>query len=374
MHWRRRLLPGLALAGTSFIAACDFAGPQSALSPAGPIAQAQRDLFMWTYWLSWIVIVAVVGVLAYSIFRFRAKDEEDRKGIPRQVHGSATLEMVWFMIPVILIILVAVPTVRTIFATEHRIERADYRDDDVIVRATGYQWWFKFEYPREGVVTANEMVIPVGRRVIVELDSADVLHAFWVPNLAGKRDMIPNQDNQVWFSADHAGHYFGQCAEFCLGAHAYMRFRVIAVEEDEYQAWLRSFTDAAEIAASTVRADPEVERGRALMAQKGCIGCHTVDGFAPGITVGSPDFPDLTNFGMRTTLGAAIRANTPENLAAWLRDPDAMKPGNFMPQLWQANDPNAEEEIAAVVAYLLSLGVTPEETTTALIGAEHGDR
>jgi cytochrome c oxidase subunit II len=362
------------LIGAALITACDFAGPQSALSPAGPIAQAQRDLFAWTYWLSWIVILAVAGVLVYSIVRFRAKGDEDRKSLPRQVHGSTALEIVWFVIPVILIILVAVPTVRTIFATEYRIERADYRDDDVIVRATGYQWWFKFEYPREGFVTANEMVIPVGRRVIVELDSADVLHSFWVPNLAGKRDMIPNQDNQVWFRADHVGHYFGQCAEFCLGAHAYMRFRVIAVTEADYQAWVASFTDAGEIAATAAVADPEVERGRALMAQKGCIGCHTVEGFAPGVSVGSPDFPDLTNFGQRTTLGAAIKANTPENLAAWLRDPQGMKPGNFMPALWQANDPAAEEEIAAVVAYLLSLGATPVDTTTALIGADHGDR
>ncbi len=373
MHWSRRLVWSLALIGVPLLAACDLAGPQSAMSPAGPIAQAQRDLFMWTFWLSWLVIIAVVGVLVYSVIRFRAKDEEDRKTLPHQTHGSTKLEIVWFVIPVILVILVAVPTVRTIFATEYTIDRANYTDDDVIIRATGYQWWFKFEYPREGFVTANEMLIPVGRRVIVELDSADVLHSFWVPNLAGKRDMIPNQDNQIWFSADHPGYYYGQCAELCLGAHAYMRFRVIAVEEDEYQAWLASFMNAAD-AAQTVQADPEVERGRQLMATKGCIGCHTIDGYAPGVEVGNPGFPDLTNFGLRTTVGAAIKANTPENLAAWLRDPQALKPGNYMPTLWQADDPNAAAEIDAITAYLLSLGVDADATTSATLGGSHGDR
>jgi cytochrome c oxidase subunit II len=363
---------GLGPAGVLLMTACDLTGPQSALDPAGPIAQAQRDLFMWTYWLSWLVMFAVAGVLVYSLVRFRARDAADRRNLPRQTHGSSLLEVVWTAIPVILVILVAVPTVRTIFDTEYRIYRAEYQETDVIVRATGYQWWFKFEYPDAGVVTANEMVIPVGRRVVVELEAADVLHSFWVPNLAGKRDMIPNQDNQLWFTADQPGTYYGQCAEFCLGAHAYMRFRVMAVEEDEYQAWLEAFQGAGD-RLQQASGDAQVQRGRQLMAQKGCIGCHTVDGFYPGIAVGSPDFPDLTNFGMRTTVAAALRANTPENLAAWLRDPQAVKPGNYMPTLWHADDPAAEEEIAAVVAFLLSLGAEHGETTAAL-GGTHGDR
>lgn len=372
MHRRRRLLGGLALGAVLFTTACDFAGPQSAMSPAGPVAQAQFDLFMWTYWLSWPVIILVVGALGYALYRFRAKDGEDPKAIPHQTHGNVRLEIAWTIIPVILVILVAVPTVRTIFATEYIIDRDRYTEDDIIIRSTGYQWWFKFEYPREGFVTANEMVIPVGRRVIVELDSADVLHAFWVPNLAGKRDMIPNQDNQVWFSADEPGVYFGQCAELCLGAHAYMRFRVIALEQDEYDAWVDAFQRGAEL-TQRVNADPLIEQGRALTAQKGCIGCHTIDGYIPGVQVGNPDFPDLTNFGLRTTVGAAIADNTLENLTAWLLDPQAMKPGNRMPTLWSADDANAEQEATAIAAYLLSLGVEADETTAAL-GGTHGDR
>jgi cytochrome c oxidase subunit II len=369
VHVRRRLRRGLALATLLLLAACDFSGPQSALDPHGPIAQAQKDLFMWTYYLSWPVMILVVAVIVYSIVRFRPKGADDT-ALPHQTHGHTTLEIAWTLIPVVLIILIAVPTVRTIFATEHTIDPADYREDDVVIRSTGYQWWFEFDYG-DGIVTSSEMHIPVGRRVIVELDAADVLHAFWVPNLAGKRDMIPNQANTVYFTADRPGVFFGQCAELCLGPHAYMRFRVIASEEEDYQAWLASFRDAA-TTERTVQADPQVERGRQLMAQKGCVGCHTVDGFA-ATPVGSRAFPNLTNFGLRLTVASSMLDATPENVAAWLRDPQAIKPGNRMPTLWHADDPNAEEEIAAVTAYLLSLG-RDTDAATATLGAAHGDR
>lgn len=367
MHVRRWLQRGLAIAASvPLIAACEFSGPQSALDPVGPVAQAQRDLFVWTLWLSVPVMVGVFGVLIYSVVRFRAKNAEDERAIPHQTHGNFKLEIAWTIIPVILVILVAVPTVRTIFSTEQRVEAGP---DDLAVHATGYQWWFRFDYDDHGFTTANELIIPVGKRVVVSLDSADVLHSFWVPSLAGKRDMIPNQDNQVWFVADEPGTYYGQCAELCLGAHAYMRFRVIAMEQADYDDWIASFQDAA---AQPVSADPLVERGRALVAQKGCVACHAIDGYAGGVAVGNPDFPSLTNFGLRTTVGAAIADNTPENLAAWLRDPQAMKPGNYMPTLWSADDPNREDEIEAIVAYLLSLGRDGLASGQLTLGGVHG--
>ncbi len=371
MRARRWLQPGLAFAATlPWIAACEFTGPQSALDPAGPVSQAQRDLFMWTFWLSWPVMIGVFGALIYALWRFRARDAQAAREIPHQTHGNTRLEIAWTLIPVILVILVAVPTVRTIFSTEQRVTAGP---DDVAVHATGYQWWFKFEYPDLGITTANELIIPVGKRVVMSLDSADVLHSFWVPNLAGKRDMIPNQDNQIWFTADRAGTYFGQCAELCLGAHAYMRFRVIAKEEAEYQRWVAAFQDAeGRTAAAAATGDALIERGRLLTAQKGCVGCHVIDGFYPGVPVGNPGYPSLTNFGLRTTVGAAIADNTPENLAAWLRDPQAMKPGNFMPALWTADDPNREAEIEAIVAYLLSLGREPAATAQLTTGGDHG--
>jgi cytochrome c oxidase subunit II len=362
---RRWLQWSLMLAAAvPLIAACDFSGPQSALDPAGPVALAQRDLFLWTYWLSWVVIVGVAGVLIYALWRFRAKGDAT---IPHQTHGNVRLEVGLVIIPVVLVVLVAVPTVRTIFDTEQRVTPGP---GDTVVTATGYQWWFKFEYPELGITTANELVIPVGSRVVIALRAADVLHAFWVPNLAGKRDMIPNQDNQLWFTADRPGVYFGQCAELCLGAHAYMRFRVIAMEQADYDAWVAAFQEAA--TARVAQADPLLQRGQQLVAQKGCVACHTIDGYHPSFAVGGPDFPNLTNFGLRTTVGAAIVDNTPANLAAWLRDPQALKPGNRMPTLWQPNDPNREEEIEAIVAYLLSLGVGTSTSAGSLQGGLHG--
>jgi cytochrome c oxidase subunit 2 len=362
-------LGGLLLAATLLLAGCEFAGPQSALDPQGPVAQAQKDIFVWTYWLSWPVMIGVFGVLIYSIVRFRAKDATDAKAIPTQTHGNTTLEITMTIVATVIVVLVAVPTVRTIFATEQRVDVTALEPGDVLVKATGYQWWFKFEYPELGITTANELIIPAGRRVVVELDSADVLHSFWVPNLAGKRDMIPNNRNQVWFIADEPGTFYGQCAELCLGAHAYMRVRVIAEDDAGFDAWVAAFQGAAD---QVVASDPLVQRGQQLLAQKGCIGCHTIDGYYANVPVGNPDFPDLTNFGLRTTVGAAIADNTPENLAAWLRDPQAMKPTNRMPTLWSADDPNADEEIQAIVAYLLSLGV-PDAASAALAqGGLHG--
>jgi len=360
----------LLAAAVPLIAACEFSGPQSALDPAGPVAQAQKDLFLWTYWLSWPVMIGVFGALVYALWRFRAKDAKDAAAVPHQTHGNTRLEIVWTIIPVVLVVLVAVPTVRTIFQTEQRITPEMLTPDDVIVRSTGYQWWFKFEYTDLGITTANELIIPVGQRVVMALDSADVLHSFWVPNLAGKRDMIPNNDNQIWFIADRAGTYYGQCAELCLGAHAYMRLRVIALERPDYDRWVASFQDAGQ--AQLLQADPLLQRGQQLTAQKGCVGCHVIEGFYPNVPVGNPDFPSLTNFGLRTTVGAAIADNTPENLAAWLRDPQAMKPGNRMPTLWSADDPDRDDEIAAIVAYLLSLGREPTTSASLTQGGFHG--
>lgn len=364
-RWLRR--SAFLFGGMLALAGCEFTGPQSTLDYAGPVARAQGDLLMWSYWLSWLVMIATFGVLAYVLVRYRRRrDDPDR--MPAQFHGSAPLEIGLTIIPVLIVIAVAVPTVRTIFATGTRVTP---EADDVVVNVTGYQWWWRFEYPELGVVTSNELHIPAGRRVILNLDSADVLHSFWVPRLAGKRDLIPNQNNQLWLVADEAGEYYGQCAELCLGAHAYMRFRVIAESDAEFDAWVQAFTD---VAPQSAQADPQIEQGRQLFATKGCAGCHTIDGYRAGARTGTPDFPNLTNFGMRTMLAAGVVPNTQENLERWLRDPQEIKPGNYMPQLWQADAPNADEEIAAIAAYLLSLGSRPDAQAQAALGGSNGDR
>ncbi|MEX2542263.1 MAG: cytochrome c oxidase subunit II [Trueperaceae bacterium] len=373
VRWFRRVAPPLGL--TLMLGGCVTDGPRSMMHPAGEVARQQMDLFMWTFWLSIAVLILVVGVLTFAIIRFRRQYTGDKDAIPNQVHGSVPLEITWTIIPVIIVILVAVPTVRAIFATEVRVTA---EEGDTIVNVTGYQWWWRFEYPELGIVTANELHMPVGSRLILDLDSADVLHSFWVPKLAGKRDMIPNQENQLWLSADEPGVYYGHCAELCLGAHAYMRFRVIVDTQEDYDAWVAAFQNAgqqAETPAQPVQDAQLIDQGRALFAQKGCIGCHTVEGFA-SFPTGNPDYPNLTNFGLRRTVGAAVLENNRENLARWIRNPQAVKPGNYMPTLWRADDPAAEEESSAIAAYLLSLGSEGQEPRTQADarGGSDGDR
>jgi cytochrome c oxidase subunit 2 len=369
----RQVAPPLGLA--VLLSGCVTDGPRSMLHPAGEIARQQMDLFMWTFWLSIAVLVLVVGVLTFAILRFRKEYTGSKGAIPNQVHGSVPLEITWTIIPVIIVILVAVPTVRAIFETEVRVTSAE---GDTIVNVTGYQWWWRFEYPELGIVTANELHMPVGSRLVLDLDSADVLHSFWVPKLAGKRDMIPNQENQLWLTAEEPGVYYGHCAELCLGAHAYMRFRVIVEEQEDFDAWVASFQQAGEQASTQAQAVQDnqlIDQGRALFAQKGCVGCHTIEGYADYPT-GSPDFPNLTNFGLRRTVGAGVLENNHENLTRWIRNPQSVKPGNYMPTLWSADDPNADAEAGAIAAYLLSLGDGGQgsQAQVGARGGSNGDR
>lgn len=359
VRWLRRFSPvaGLVL----LLAGCAFDGPRSTLSPAGEVAELQLGLLTYTTWLSVGVVVLVLGTLIVALVRFRSRPTD--KGLPNQFHGSVTVEAIWTFIPVVIVIIIAIPTVRAIWATEAHVEPLE---TDTVVNVTGYQWWWKFEYPELGITTANELHFPVGSRLVLNLDSADVLHSFWAPRLGGKRDLIPGQDNQLWLSANEPGIYLGHCAELCLGPHAYMRFRVIADTPEDFDVWVASFqalqapellTDSAprtELLIQDAADSALIDRGSQLFMQKGCIGCHTIAGGIGGNT----NYPDLTNFGLRTTVGAAVLENNIDNLAQWIADPQSVKPGNYMPTLWTADDPNTEEESRAIAAYLLSLGVS----------------
>lgn len=342
----------------------------SIMRPAGEVAEIQLGLLHFTFWLSILVLVLVMGALIYAIVRFRRRSGDD--SLPEQIHGSTLVETIWTVIPLVIVIIIVIPTVRAIFATETRFEPTD---EDIIVNVVGHQWWWRFEYPQYGIVTANELRFPVDRRLVLNVDSADVLHAFWVPRLGGKIDLIPGQDNRLWLTSNEVGEFYGHCTELCLGAHAYMRFRVYADTPEDFEAWAESFQRLQaphllpEGASAVIPPAPTsdlIERGRELTAAKGCLGCHNISGYlGEGTRTGTLGFPDLTNFGLRNTVGAAVLANTPENLAAWLRDPQIVKPGNRMPTLWSEDDPNREEEIAAVSAYLLSLGVAADEAAAA---------
>ena len=354
----------------TLLSGCSLNGVQSAFDPQAPRAQAQMDLFYYTGWLSIIVVLGVGGALVYAIVKYRAKPGDD--SLPAQTHGNAAIEISLIVAAAVIAVMVAVPTIRVNFAMDNRLGEEVLTEDDIVINVVGWQWWWAYEYPGEGIITANEMHIPQGKRVVLNLTSGDVLHSFWVPKLFGKRDLIPNQNNQIWFTTTEdtptgvENVYYGECAELCLGAHAYMRMRVVVDTPEEYEAWVASFQEIEPIGSLTPQAgtpdepvkvqDSAVAEGEQLFKTKGCAACHAIRGYAGGAV----DKPDLTNFGLRTSLAAGVLDNTPENLARWLRDPQEVKPGNYMPTLWSEEDPNREEEIDALVAYLLSLGTGQE--------------
>lgn len=332
----------LLLAGTVFGQA--QTAQQSALRPAGPIAQMQHDLFMWTVYVAIGIFVVVVGILLYAIIRFRGRPGHPE---PRQIHGNHTLEIVWTVVPIILVITIAVPTVRGLFYMEELPE-----GDHVRIHVVGHQWWWEFEYPDFGIVTANELRIPTGKPVVLTLTSNDVIHSFWVPNLAGKLDTNPGKTNRMWLQADEPGVYHGQCAEFCGIAHANMRFRVVAEEPEAFEAWVERWSEAvAEVAVADDRLADVVTAGARAFRDNGCFACHAIEGHGfDGTLFNGRVGPNLSLFGTRSSVAAGMLENTAENLAAWIRNPQAVKPGNKMPVL---NVP--DEDIEAIVAYLHSL-------------------
>lgn len=322
----------LALLAMVVLTGCVGETPaQNPFDSAGRVQDVQLGLLKLTLWLAAAIgtIVAVASV--YVVVRFR--ERPGQKGEPEQIEGSAKLEIAWTLIPILILSIVAVPTVQAAF------KLAQPPGDAIHVRAIANQWWFAFEYEDEGFVEGNELVIPVGRAVALTLESNDVIHSFWIPQLAGKVDHIPNRKNSMWIQADRPGLFFGQCAEFCGLQHAKMRFRVRAVPAEEYDAWVERRT-----AGYTPPTDPVLARGEQVFVDN-CINCHSIDGFQNKGKVG----PNLTTIGSRATVGGGILPNTTEYLRAWVQNPQLIKEGVKMPVLGLDSD-----ELDAVVAYLQS--------------------
>ena len=333
----------LALCGVLLIAGCSADNPQSIFDAKGPVAQRQLDLLWIIFWVAVFIFVIVIGALLYTVFRFRRKPGQ---GIPVQVHGNTKMEIGWTVVPSILLAVIAVPTVITQFYISNPPS-----GDQLQINVTAHQWWWEVEYPDSGVVTANELHVPVGVTVNVELISSDVIHSFWVPKLAGKMDILPGATTSQWFTADEVGEYYGQCAEFCGESHAWMRFRVIADTPEDFDVWT-----ASQLAESVEPATPEETAGAALFLSKGCLACHTISGVpaAAGILG-----PNLTHLGSRTTLAAGIMDMSAANLKEWLIDPEEVKPGNVMSDeaLAYTNPAFAlsSDDVDNLVAYLQSL-------------------
>jgi cytochrome c oxidase subunit 2 len=397
------------------LAGCWLEGPQSTFDVKGPVARAQLNLFMVTVYVTAVIFALVGMVLAYATWRFRARAGSIKRAeTPAPEHSGSLTEISLVSASVLCLLVIAFPTLKYIGYTFDVPD--DQRANAYEITATGYQWWFKFEYPREQIdgvgplVTGNELVIPAGRPVRINLRTVDVIHSFWVPKRAGKVDMIPNRANHLWLEADEPGYFYGQCAEYCGDSHAIMRFRVVALPPLEFAAWVAGQKRTARIVTPTLGKDagnrdskavgfasytlpgpdsgsalsastafdlaplagwrerqipqPAAEdpvliaEGRRLFQQKACIACHTIRGHE-GVGIAGPN---LTHVGARTTIAAGTLENTPQRMHDWITNPNRFKPGNKMynggytdpvtgARLINLTDP----EITAIVAYLQSL-------------------
>ncbi len=351
----RRWAPVLALLVMLAGACSPEHYPQTSLRPLSDFAKIGDDIQTKTFYWALGVFVLVEGALLYAIFRFRGKPTDAE---PRQVHGNTTVEIIWTVIPALILAAIAVPTVRGIFQTS-----AIPTGDVLTIQVVGHQWWWEFRYPDLNITTANEVHIPVGQTVSLRMGTADVVHSFWPPRFAGKRDVFPNRETRLWFKAAAPGEYPGQCAEFCGIQHGRMAFRVRAQTPDEFQTWVSHMQTlgpkpakaASAPASDSVRTasagavvpapqDPGYAAGEKLFLAKGCVGCHSLTAVdAPKGMIG----PNLANVGARSYIGAGSFKNTDETLARWIQNPQAMKEGVLMPNLGVT-----AEEAKSLVAYL----------------------
>lgn len=307
-------------------------------SPVSAPAAAIRDLSRLVLGTSAVILLLVAGALAWCIVRYRERPGEDRE--PPQVYGSSRVELAWTLVPVLVVLVLFLATARTIL----EVQRVAPGPGALQATIVGHQWWWEIRYPALGIVTANELHLPAspgsGRRpAFLTLESADVIHSFWVPQLAGKTDVVPNRTNRMWVEPTEVGTFLGQCAEFCGRQHANMMLRVVVHPPEEFDAWVEEQRRPG-------ARDPAVEAGRAVFASTACVSCHALEGTGARGTFA----PDLTHLMSRETLGAGAVANTPENLRAWLADPDRFKPGVLMPAM---NLPDAD--LDRLTAYLLTL-------------------
>ena len=303
-------------------------------NPSSPQMEALADLTYYTIAISVVILGIIVIAVAYIIIRFRKKTGEE--GEPYQDFGSLKLEITWTLIPVAIVAVLFLLTCSTMRAVDP--PSADREPDIIII---GHQWWWEIIYPESGVITANEVHLPAGKTLLARLESIDVIHDFWVPELGRKIDLIPGHPNYMWIVAAEPGVYLGACAEFCGAQHANMRIRVIAQTEEEFSAWLTEQAKIPETPSTGIAAE-----GAKIFQEVACMNCHTIAGTPAAARVG----PSLTYLATRDTIGAGVLTNTPDNIAKWLKNPAKYKPGSLMP-----NMKLTDEQVNAIVAYLEAL-------------------
>jgi len=314
-------------------------GVTSIFSPLAQPAQEIKETSILVLAVCTVIFIVVAGLLVYGLIRFRHR-AGDEASEPPQVYGSNQIELAWTVLPILIVFVLILVTSRTIADIQNR------KPPPGAVQATvvGHQWWWEIRYPELGIVTANELHVPAStgnslQPTFLKLQSADVAHSFWVPQLAGKTDLIPNRENLMWIEPTIPGTYLGNCAEYCGTQHARMLIRVVVHPPDEFDRWAREQQQSASIATTAVE-------GQKAFFANSCVNCHTIRGTSAQGKFG----PDLTHLMNRETLGAGAVTNTPDNLRLWVRDPQKFKVGCLMPNM-QLTD----QEVNQVAAYLQTL-------------------
>lgn len=307
-------------------------------NPQATPAESVYHLSLLVLGVCGAIFVVVAGLLAFTIVRFRCRADDGHE--PAQVYGSNRIEIAWTVIPILIVLVLTMATARVVVAIQNKRAPADALQVTVI----GHQWWWEIRYPNLGIITANELHVPVSTTAkpaltFLKLESADVAHSFWVPQLSGKTDLIPNRTNSMWIDPRQEGTFLGNCAEYCGMQHANMLLRVIVQSPVDFEKWA-----AAQKLDSAY--DARIAAARATFLSLSCVSCHTVSGTSASGTFG----PDLSHLMSRAALGSGVIPNTDEKLRAWVKDPQAIKPGNLMPNM-QLNS----RELDEVVTYLLSL-------------------
>ena len=337
---RIALLCGFAVALPALAAAVDGTAPTpSIFAPVSTPAAAIREIAFFVLGITGAIFLIVAGFALYTIVRYRRR-RTDGPSEPPQIYGSHRIELAWTVVPFLIVTVLFLVTARYIWS----IERRPQPPGAVEVTIVGNQWWWEIRYPKLGVVTANELHVPVSdpaqpTPTFITLESVDVIHSFWVPQLAGKMDVIPNKTNHVWIEPTRPGTYVGQCAEYCGIQHGLMLLVVVVHPKDEFERWVAAQRTPA-------RDDAAARHGRDLFASLACINCHTIRGTPANGVFG----PDLTHLMSRWTIGAGAARNTRENLHTWVEDPATLKLGALMPAMKVSR-----EDLDALTSYLVTL-------------------
>jgi len=344
-----RVLLAISVAAHAPAILASTGGPSSTPSifnPASTPAAEIHRLSLFVIAICLAIFLVVFSLIVYSTIKFRKKADDNQE--PPQIYGSNQVELAWTVIPILIVVVLFLAAARVI----HAVEDAQFPPNTIEVTATGHQFWWEFQYPASAqircpgrsdstspcITTANELHVPVGAPTHIVLLSADTDHSFWVPQLAGKIDLIPNRRNEMWIEPHDVGHYVGQCAQYCGTQHAKMLLNVMVDTPEDFQKWVQQQEAPAMVS-------DQVAAGRKVFETNACMNCHTIGTIAQG-RFG----PDLTHLMSRTTIAAGAAPNTQENLTLWVKTPDAIKPGCLMPAM-QLDD----QDVTALVAYLMSL-------------------